>query len=175
MEILAYSTLPVQHNYFSVEMSSEYPDTSKLNAVGLLNSAIGHYSIFSCTNEETNAFYSVTMKAQTSGVVEIVPIVGWEYTDFYTTEIEIAVQDVDGVETILGFLESPVTTLPSIDCESTSVYKVIVRSYINQWLELASVGIMHTCDCALTSMDPRLMPNMVPANPADASLNVAVG
>jgi hypothetical protein len=41
MEILAYSTLPVQHNYFSVEMSSEYPGTSKLNAVGLLISAYG--------------------------------------------------------------------------------------------------------------------------------------
>ena len=34
---------------------------------------------------------------------------------------------------------------------------------------------MHNCDCALTSMDPLLMPNLVPANPADASLYVAVG
>ena len=82
---------------------------------------------------------------------------------------------MDGVETILGSLESPVTTLPSIACSSTSVYKVIVRSSILQRLELASVGIMHTCDCSLTSMDPRLMPEFVPANPADASFTVAVG
>ena len=34
---------------------------------------------------------------------------------------------------------------------------------------------MHTCDCSLTSMDPRLMPEFVPANPARASLAVAVG
>ena len=175
MEILAYSTLPVQHNYYSVETSSEYPGTSKYNAVGLLTSAYGPYTIFSCTNYESNAFYTITMKAQTSGVVEIVPIVAYENNGYFSTDIEIAVQDVNGVETFLGFLASPVTTLPSIACSSTSVYKVIVRSYINQWLELASVGIMHTCDCAQTSMDPTLMPNLVPANPADASLYVAVG
>ena len=115
------------------------------------------------------------MKAQTSGVVEIVPIVAYENNGYFSTDIEIAVQDVNGVETFLGFLASPVTTLPSIACSSTSVYKVIVRSSILQYLELASVGIMHTCDCALTSMDPTLMPNLVPANPADASLYVAVG
>ena len=74
------------------------------------------------------------MKAQTSGVVEIVPIAGYDDGGYYSTNIEIAVQDVDGAETILGSLASPVTTLPSIACSSTSVYKVIVRSSISQHL-----------------------------------------
>ena len=72
------------------------------------------------------------MKAQTSGVVEIVPIVAYDENGYFSTDIEIAVQDVNGAETILGSLARPVTTLPSIACSSTSVYKVIVRSSILQ-------------------------------------------
>ena len=115
------------------------------------------------------------MKAQTSGVNEIVPLAAYQDNGYVSSNLEIVVEDVNGAETILGSLASPLTTLPSISCSSSSVYKVTVRSSINQRLQMASVGIMHTCDCTTTSLDQSLMPDQVPANPADAILYVAVG
>ena len=83
--------------------------------------------------------------------------------------------DVNDVETVCGTLADPLNVLPVVSCPNTGVKKVTIRSLqASTRLTLSSVGIMHNCDCATTSLDSSLFPGQVTANPADSYLNVAV-
>jgi hypothetical protein len=113
----------------------------------------------SATNIEANPWYRITMKAQTYGVVEIVPLATFQFDGYFSTQLTVVVADVDDNETVCGTLADPLAVLPVVACPSTGVYKVTIRSLqASTQLTLSSVGIMHNCDCALTSLDSTLMP-----------------